>query len=219
VKPATLETIEDQLPQVFDRRTKPASWPDGVVVLRGDMDDHSNDTLEDDAFDPEGNLTGLSSLPDSKSPVQERLKRVHDELSEMFGPGDFPGAPTSTDGRQVLPPTDCYAFYLPWHHFPEQTWEIYLLVEIDVFAKQEPAPFHQLLQRRDIRSNPPRLVAREPAGGGSATRLILAIDVGERLAVLVADDGARVGFFGRPRWREAARTHVFRSFSLNHLPP
>jgi hypothetical protein len=24
---------------------------------------------------------------------------------------------------------------------------------------------------------------------------------------------------GRPRWREAARTHVFRSFSLNHLPP
>jgi hypothetical protein len=129
VKPATLETIEDQLPQVFDRRTKPASWPDGVVVLRGDMDDHSNDTLEDDAFDPEGNLTGLSSLPDSKSPVQERLKRVHDELSEMFGPGDFPGAPTSTDGRQVLPPTDCYAFYLPWHHFPEQTWEIYLLVE------------------------------------------------------------------------------------------
>jgi hypothetical protein len=35
--------------------------------------------------------------------------------------------------------------------------------------------------------------------------LILAIDIGDRLPVAVADDEARVGLVDEPWWREAAR--------------
>jgi hypothetical protein len=43
---------------------------------------------------------------------------------------------TPRDNR-FLPPTDCYAFYLPWHHFSEKIWGIYLLVEgIEALGKE-----------------------------------------------------------------------------------
>jgi hypothetical protein len=45
MKSNTLETIEDQLSQVFDRRREPQTWPDGFIVLRGDIDDPLNDAL------------------------------------------------------------------------------------------------------------------------------------------------------------------------------
>ncbi len=32
-------------------------------------------------------------------------------------------------GQGAHPPADCYAFYLPWHHFPVSLWGIYLVVE------------------------------------------------------------------------------------------
>lgn len=44
MKSNTLEIIENQLPQVFDRR-QPQLWPDALIVLRGDMDDPLNDAL------------------------------------------------------------------------------------------------------------------------------------------------------------------------------
>jgi hypothetical protein len=52
VKSNTLRIVEDELPQVFDRLGQLEKWPDGVIVLRGDIVDALNDTLEADLLDP-----------------------------------------------------------------------------------------------------------------------------------------------------------------------
>ena len=55
--------------------------------------------------------------------------------------------------------------------------------------------------------NPPGLVVSEQLGRRSTTRLVLEIDVGERLPIGVADDEAGVGLLGGPGRREAALGH------------
>ncbi len=76
----------------------------------------------------------------------------------------------------------------------------------------------QLRQLGEVRRDPPRLVAREQLSRRSSARLVLEIDVGERLPASVAHDEAIRGFLrltraagtgGRPmslpripRWRE-----------------
>jgi hypothetical protein len=63
-------------------------------------------------------------------------------------------------------------------------------------------------QHRPLRGppwiNPARLVAREQLGCRAATGLLLEIDIGKRLAALVADHKAGVQFGNGPRRREAA---------------
>ena len=71
----------------------------------------------------------VGSAPDAGGTVRERLQQVHEELSGAFGLGDFPGAPAWPLDQKFSPPTDCYAFYLPWHHFSAKTWGIDLLIE------------------------------------------------------------------------------------------
>ena len=58
----------------------------------------------------------------------------------------------------------------------------------------------------------PGLVAGEEVSRRATSRLILAIDVGERVAVAVADNETllaqlHVGVIDGPRWREAAGRH------------
>jgi hypothetical protein len=53
-------------------------------------------------------------------------------------------------------------------------------------------------------------------GRRAASRLMLEIDVGERLTVGVADDEAGVGFLGGPGRREAAGRH-FRSAARSKI--
>ncbi len=121
VKSNTLRIVEDELPQVFDRRGQLEKWPDGVIVLRGDIVDPLNDTLEADLFDPNAvsaDEVGLTLNPDSA--IRGRLREVHAELSDIFGPTDFPGGLVRPPDDTFSPPTDCYAFYLPWHHFSEK---------------------------------------------------------------------------------------------------
>ena len=49
MKASSLSAIEDQLPQVFERREH--IWPDGVAILPGNIDDALEDTLQADLFD------------------------------------------------------------------------------------------------------------------------------------------------------------------------
>ena len=74
-------------------------------------------------------------------------------------------------------------------------------------------PRHASLNRRGPRGSPGSLAmlaamrrasSRVSNGSRSPSRLILEIDVGERLPVSVADDKAGIGLFGGPRRREAA---------------
>jgi hypothetical protein len=57
---------------------------------------------------------------------------------------------------------------------------------------------HQEGFARGIGSNAPRLVAGEELGRRAPPRLVLEIDVGERLPVVVADDEAGVRPLGGP---------------------
>jgi hypothetical protein len=62
-------------------------------------------------------------------------------------------------------------------------------------------------QLGDVGGDAPGLVSREQTGSPSPSRLILEIDVGERLTVLIPDDEASVGLLDRPGRREAAFGH------------
>ena len=62
----------------------------------------------------------------------------------------------------------------------------------------------QLRQLRDIRRDPSRLVFAEQLSRRSPPRLILEIDIGERLSVVVAHDEVGVQFIDEPgRWEAA----------------
>jgi hypothetical protein len=50
-------------------------------------------------------------------------------------------------------------------------------------------------QLGDVHSNAPRFIARQQFAGGASAGLVLAIDEGECLTVVVADDEARRGLF------------------------
>src|SRR4029077_2921287 len=63
------------------------------------------------------------------------------------------------------------------------------------------------LRQLGVGSDPPRLVAGEQLGCRASARLLLEIDVGNRLPVGVADDEAGVGLLDGPGRREAALGH------------
>ena len=62
-----------------------------------------------------------------------------------------------------------------------------------------------------------RAIAREQTGGRAPAGLILAIDEGERRAVVVTNnEGRLVDFFDVPRSREAATAHRLRAYHRGH---
>jgi hypothetical protein len=75
-------------------------------------------------------------------------------------------------------------------------------------------PFHQFGQFGDV-CRPPRLIAREQIRGRSATRLVLIIDVAQRLPV---DDEARAVVLDIPGWREAAGLASLGNWRRRALP-
>ena len=42
-------SLEQQLPQVFDRVRRPPDWPDNVIIVRSEIDDPLRDPLHVDA--------------------------------------------------------------------------------------------------------------------------------------------------------------------------
>ena len=124
MKTSVLRTIEQQLPDVFDRYHVDG-FSDGVIIVRGNIDEYDNDPLrDDDERTSREELEGAISAPtDPRGVLRDRLQRVHGELDQIRGRDVFPGQPTWPAGGTILPP-DWYAFYLPWHHFYPNTWGI-----------------------------------------------------------------------------------------------
>jgi hypothetical protein len=67
----------------------------------------------------------------------------------------------------------------------------------------------QLRQLGDVGGDAPGLVAGEEVRRRATPRLLLEIDVGERLPVGVADDEARVGFLDGPGRRAPRQGGLF----------
>jgi hypothetical protein len=64
-------------------------------------------------------------------------------------------------------------------------------------------PLQQLRHLGHVDGDAPRLLARQQIGGGSTTRLVLIVQVCERLPAVIADDKARPVALNLPRRREA----------------
>jgi hypothetical protein len=63
-------------------------------------------------------------------------------------------------------------------------------------------------QLGDVGGDPPRLIAGEQLGRVASAGVILAIDEGQRLAVVIADDETRRSLLDRQGRREAAGGHA-----------
>jgi hypothetical protein len=152
--PDAIDALDRAVPGVRQERHPPDNWSGDYAVI-ADTDDLAGE-IEDDLFgDTDGDEAGPPSLlPDSMgeppdlpsieaeiadTPLPDHREHpdisiLTDQLGGTLGTG-FPGAPgaspiTGAKGGAVWrPPTDAYAFYLPWHEFPLRLWGIYLIVQ------------------------------------------------------------------------------------------
>ncbi len=75
----------------------------------------------------------------------------------------------------------------------------------------------QLGQLGEVGRHAPRLIPGEQVGGGTSSRLLFEIDIGQGLTVLVAHDEAGVvGLIDSPGWREAALSEEVDFGELRH---
>ena len=96
---------------------------------------------------------------------------------------------------------------------------LWLLVSFPAKSKPMLRPFQQLRQHRNVDGDAPRLIGRHQIGSGSTTRLVLIVQICERLPAVGTNDEARarcsqspkadgsVGQAwppGRGRWRPGA---------------
>lgn len=139
MKTENLETLENEIPQIFDRFAH-WDWPrDGVIVVGEDdlakapdpfdelfTEDPTEAFGDPDSRPPFGEEEWLiGGIPDP--PIEEPLNGIVDQLNESLPKGEWPGRPRRSPTRVILP--DAAAFYLPWHHFDNNVWGIYLIVE------------------------------------------------------------------------------------------
>ena len=151
MKSGNLRDLETELPDLFDRfDSSEWDWPDPIIVVR--EDDLAEDSHPfDDLFEDDGAIDrpplALEDLPDlsqvsdilsdsfgsDESWEMGRLGEIVDGLKDNWGgqpwPGQPGGASQASGGQPVSPSADVPAFYLPWHHFNENTWGIYLIIE------------------------------------------------------------------------------------------
>jgi hypothetical protein len=129
MKTPTLHSLETELPEIFDRRKQPTQWPpDGFIVVPTSLEDPEQDPLNEyDEAEWEDSIAPPPMQGDDASTVRQRLRETHEQLANVLGRDDFPGAPQGLVDPGMPPPGDAYAFYLPWHEFSEKTWGIYLL--------------------------------------------------------------------------------------------
>jgi predicted RNA binding protein YcfA (HicA-like mRNA interferase family) len=130
---ADLDTLCEELPELFQPRDLSPEWNDGLIIVP------IHDPERIDAYDSvvqdqqslgmdDWELTDIEELgvefikpgaePPSMSPI------IIDTLGGAHG-----GAPQSHGGGPTMPPPDCLAFYLPFHYYYPAWWGVYLLFD------------------------------------------------------------------------------------------
>jgi hypothetical protein len=131
MKQSTLQSLETHLATIFDRNKQPTRWPpEGFVVVEASLDDPGQDPF--DEYQEENAFTAAQQTllrPDDAEALAQRLHETQDSLTRILGRDPFPGAPNGLKDKGFMPPTDAYAFYLPWHEFTANHWGIYLLYD------------------------------------------------------------------------------------------
>jgi predicted RNA binding protein YcfA (HicA-like mRNA interferase family) len=125
-----LDTLRQQLPEVFDDLRVPDAWDDEWFIVpieepdEGYRDDEAAGnrvpSIEQDATD--------QPLLNISAPERDFFYRDdRGDIPDFAIDRRFPGRPTR--GGQYYPPPDAFAFYLPFHYFYPKWWGIYLVLE------------------------------------------------------------------------------------------
>lgn len=118
-----IESTRTLLPQLFDHKRGDVDWVDGWTV--GPIEN------------PEGigpqEIDGWIANAPSNWPESDTLNRVgsgsDDSVIAVYRTGEIvPGMPLKPSARTTVPPTDSWAFYLPFHYFSGEVWGIYLFL-------------------------------------------------------------------------------------------
>lgn len=92
--------------------------------------------LADIVCDESDELDDLETLAEGLLDSPNRFPVPSAKVSEIFG-GAHSGAPQPYVQQDLMPPTDCLAFYLPFHYYHPTWWGVYLLFEGVVWLAQE----------------------------------------------------------------------------------
>jgi hypothetical protein len=167
VKTTELACLEANLTSIFDRRTNLATGETWVVIGEDQLLP-DGDWVEDYLF-TEHETADTLHRTDSIAQLRDALHSIDGAVDPLVlssargplisGPSPDAGRPDSPgalrrkpDKENIVPPPDCYAFYLPWHYFTARTWGIYLLVEgIEEFGARVEATAHGGLTRSQSR--------------------------------------------------------------------
>ena len=128
-----IQVLQDELPELFKPRDLPPYWDDNFI-FEPIVDPERNDEIPERTTDayagnlPDDNFDALerfgTDLIEPGGPFPESSQ----PLSDILG-GTYAGAPLPFGGRSRMPPTDCLAFYLPFHYYHPTWWGVYLLFD------------------------------------------------------------------------------------------
>lgn len=121
-----LDTLAEQLPELFAPRDLQPSWDDEFIIVSVDDPEVSNNSQSptlDQGEDPDFDGFG-ENLIEPGAPLPD----FPASLVQIFG-GSHGGALVTYRDRSKMPPPDCLAFYLPFHYYHPVWWGVYLLWE------------------------------------------------------------------------------------------
>lgn len=127
-----LKILNAELPELFQLRGLSPSWDEELIIV----------AIEDPELVSSESPLGDNRITFNRNPTDADLEEIGSnfiqpgaqppELStiilELFG-GAHSGAPVSYVDPNKMPPTDCLAFYLPFHYYYPDWWGVYLLFE------------------------------------------------------------------------------------------
>lgn len=124
-----LNTLRQQLPEVFEDMTVPDSWDDEWIIVPVEEPEaglYEHDQVGSREPSIEDLLTGAPSTEASTKILEWG---PDNDLPDFGGLEAFPGGPLRKRDREFYPPPDAFAFYLPFHFFYPTWWGIYLVLE------------------------------------------------------------------------------------------
>ncbi len=140
-----IETLHNELPEVFQDRDVGENWYDDIVVLPvtdpekvttlneddslsiwPSNSDRIREPLHDEKEPPEGDI--LEEIGPDLIPPNGIVPDLSPVITAIFG-GSHSGAPVPYTHQPFTPPPECLAFYLPFHYYYPKWWGVYLTYE------------------------------------------------------------------------------------------
>jgi predicted RNA binding protein YcfA (HicA-like mRNA interferase family) len=134
-----LDTLHQELPELFQDRALAPEWDEGLIVVRvGDVESmvsppvasvNTADWVNEDQGPTQAVLEEMAAEA-AAGAVESGCKPPHlpPGISEALG-GAHSGGPIPYDDPTKMPPPECLAFYLPFHYYHPTWWGVYLLLD------------------------------------------------------------------------------------------